>query len=82
MATTLRGINSRNCFIAKCQDLIRMRSSNVYSSIKCPSVQTLKKKKRPKCQSMNEWNCTLMYGGLPKQVIIEACSESRERVGL
>ena len=40
MATTLRGINSRNCFIAKCQDLIRIRSSNVYSSIKCPSVQT------------------------------------------
>ena len=40
MATTLRGINSRNCFIAKFQDLIRIKSSNVYSSIRCPSVQT------------------------------------------
>ena len=40
MATILRGINSRNCFIAKCQDLIRIKSSNVYSRIKCPSLQT------------------------------------------
>jgi hypothetical protein len=45
IATTLRGINSRCCFIVKCQDFIRIKSSIVNSILKCPSVQTYKNKK-------------------------------------
>ena len=38
MATTLRGINSWNCRIVNCHDLILIRSSKVKSMVKCPSV--------------------------------------------
>ena len=38
MPMTERGINSRCCRMAKCQDRIRIRSSNVNSNSKRPSV--------------------------------------------
>ena len=42
MAMTLRGISSRCCRVAKCHVLMRIRSSNVNSKIKRPSVTTCK----------------------------------------
>jgi hypothetical protein len=80
MATTLRGINSRCCFIEKCHDLIRIKSSNVNSILKCPSIQTYEQKK-----SLNHFSIfldiTLINDGLPKQVINEPCSQSMDIVG-
>ena len=75
--TTFRGIISRCALTAMCHVFIRMRSSNVNSNTKRPSVHTLKRKRHHQVNSSCALaQLTFVYMGLEWCVTIVHCSQS------